>query len=63
MKKDIRYCITGINRMTRQRDILTPPCSMEKAVKIMNRELCKPASKREYLYLRREAYPPSATCA
>ena len=54
-----KYCITGKNRITRQREVITIPCSLQNAVDILAREKKKPAKKRSYLDLRIAVYPPS----
>lgn len=56
--KEPRYCITAINRMTRQRESVTPPCTKETAEKILRREKAKPHIKRCYIYPHMEAVRP-----
>lgn len=53
-----RYIITGIGRLTREREAITVPCSLEKCKSILAREKKKPSRKRDYLYLRMEICPP-----
>ena len=57
MSKDKRqWCVTGINRLTRQREAVTPPCSRENAEKVYLRNAGKPARKRSYIYLKLQEY-------
>lgn len=58
MKKP-KYHITGINRLTRQREAVTPPCSSGTADAILAREKEKPSRKRIFTYLRKETCPPN----
>ena len=53
-----QYCITGKSRLTRQREVITIPCSLQNAVEILKREKAKPANKRDYLDMRLAVYPP-----
>lgn len=54
----MKFIITGISRLTRERETITVPCSSEKCSKILEREKKKPSRKRDYLYLRMEICPP-----
>lgn len=56
-----RYQITGINRLTHQRETVTVPCSKANAVAILQREKRKSSAKRDYIYLKLEVCPPQAT--
>lgn len=53
-----QYCITGISKLTRKREIITVPCSKVNADDILKREKRKPARRRGYVYLRMEVYNP-----
>lgn len=44
------YVVTAINRLTRTREPVTPPCSMENAERILQREKSTPPRKRSYIY-------------
>lgn len=54
-----QYCVTGRNRLTGQREALTPGLSIEKARDVktaysIDRRSCK----RPYTHLKIELYPP-----
>lgn len=49
-----RWCVTGVNRLTRQREAITIECSHETASRIYEREARKPAHKRSYTNLKLE---------
>ena len=57
-----QYCVTGRNRLTGEREVLTPGLSIEKArdVKATN-SLDRRKSKRPYTHLKIELYPPPET--
>lgn len=52
-----QYYITGKNKLTRQRDVITVPCSLANAKAILQREKAKPAHKRSYTNLKLSVYP------
>lgn len=52
-----QYCIVGKNRLTRERQILTVPCSLANAVAILKREKAKPPKKRDFTHLKIAVYP------
>lgn len=52
-----QYCIVGKNKLTRERHIITVPCSLTNAVAILKREKSKPPKKREYINLKIAIYP------
>jgi hypothetical protein len=56
--KEPRFCITAINRMTRQRESVTRPYTKETAEKMLRREKDKPPAKRSWIYPRMEAVEP-----
>lgn len=49
------YVVTGISRLTGQRERITPPCFHATASTIRDREMRRPARKRVYLRLKIEA--------
>ena len=49
-----KYRITGINRLTGQREPVTPCISEDSAVRILERERKKAARERVYIRLRKE---------
>lgn len=49
-----RWCVTGINRLTGEREAVTLPCQEEQARQIFEREKSKRARKRAYIYLKLE---------
>lgn len=51
-----RYCITGVSKLTRQREVISVPCSKVNASAILTREKRKAARRRAYIYLRLEIY-------
>lgn len=51
-----QYCVTGVSKLSDQREILTPPCSRQNALHILNREKAKPLRDRDYTLLRMEDY-------
>ena len=53
-----RYHVTAINPLTRQRESVTPPCSKEKAVKILAKVKRVSPRKRTWKYPKVEIYPP-----
>ena len=52
-----RYCIVGKNRLTRQSEVITVPCSLANATAILKREKAKPAHKRAHINLKLAVYP------
>ena len=52
-----QYCITGINKLTRERDVVSNPCTLANATAILNREKAKAPSRREYIHLKIQVYP------
>ena len=49
-----RWTVTGINRLTQERESITMPCQKEQAQAILDRETAKRASKRSYIRLKLE---------
>ncbi len=49
-----RWTVTGVNRLTGERESITLPCRKEQAESIFNRETAKRASKRSYIRLKLE---------
>ena len=49
------YVVTGVSRLTGQRERITPPCFHATASTIRDREMRRPARKRVYLRLKIEA--------
>lgn len=45
-----KFCVTAISRLTRQREVVTPPCSLRNAIAVRDRTLSTPAAKRSYIY-------------
>lgn len=52
-----QYCITGVNRLTRERQVITTPCSLSNAVAILKREKAKSPKKRDWIKLKINVYP------
>lgn len=52
-----QYCITGVNRLTRERQVITTPCSLSNAISILKREKAKSPKKREWIRLKINVYP------
>lgn len=52
-----RYCVTAINRLTGEREILTPPCSSENADNILLRLSNVKSKNRPYTHPRKAEYP------
>lgn len=53
-----RYCVTGRNRLTGEREVLTPPLSKEKAEEVKLKYGISRSSKRPYTHSKVELYPP-----
>ena len=53
-----RYQITGINKLTREREVVCVPCSTANAEMIFQREKMKSPRRRDYVYLKLEVCPP-----
>ena len=53
---DTLYVITGISRLTGEREACSIPIHKSTARLLLQRWKSKPAHKRDYLYLRVEAY-------
>lgn len=54
-----QYCVTGRNRLTGEREVLTPGLSIEKARDVKaTHSLDRRSSKRPYTHLKIELYPP-----
>lgn len=51
-----QYCITGISKLTKEREVITIPCSLPNAVEILKREKAKPPKKRSYINLKIQVY-------
>ena len=49
-KNNAQWCVTAINRLTGQRETVTPPCSNEKAEAIKQAMITGPSVKRAYIY-------------
>lgn len=49
-----RWTVTGVNRLTGERESITLPCRKETAEAIYNREITKRANKRSYIRLKLE---------
>ncbi len=58
MRRHRLYIVTGISRLTGQRESITIPCFHWTAQSICEREMQKPARKRGYLRLRVEEILP-----
>lgn len=54
-----KYCVTALNPITGEREVVTPPCSRDTAMSIVSRERGKSHKKRTYKSPRVECYPPS----
>lgn len=52
-----QYSIVGRNRLTRQREVITVPCSLPNAVAILKREKAKPPRKRDFIHMKIAVYP------
>lgn len=52
-----RYCVTGINRLTGEREIISPPCSYENANTIRARLMATKPQKRAYTRPQTAEYP------
>lgn len=57
MKQPI-YHVTAVNRLTRQREAVTLPCSKDKATKILKREQKKAPGRRSWIYPKVEEFVP-----
>lgn len=55
------YCVTAKNRLTGQREVLTPPLSKEKAEEVKLKYGISRSSKRPYTHPKVELYPPPET--
>jgi hypothetical protein len=53
-----QYCITGINKLTNERDVITVPCSLPTVLGILKREKAKAPHRQAYKNLKIEFYPP-----
>ena len=53
-----KYCVTARNRLTGDRDVLTPPLSKEKAEEVKLKYGISRSSKRPYTHHKVEPYPP-----
>lgn len=51
-----QFCVTGVSKLSGEREVLTPPCSRSNALKILNREKAKRLRDRDYTLLRMEDY-------
>ena len=56
--KEPMYHVTAINRLTRERESVTSPCSKDKAIKILKREKKKAADRRSWIYPKLETFVP-----
>ena len=52
------YCVTAISRLTRERELVTPPCTKESAEVVCLKTKRTSARKRDYLYPKVEVLPP-----
>lgn len=57
-----RYQITGINKLTREREVVTVPCSKSMAEAILQREKRKSSRRRDYIHLKMQVCPPQQLC-
>ena len=53
---DTLYVVTGISRLTGERENVSKPASIIKAIKLCSKWKKKPACKRAYLWLRVESF-------
>jgi hypothetical protein len=53
-----KYCVTARNRLTGDRDVLTPPLSKEKAEEVKLKYGISRSSKRPYTHPKVEPYQP-----
>lgn len=37
-RKEVKYCVTAENRLTSSREIVTPPCTYERACEVVSRQ-------------------------
>jgi hypothetical protein len=51
------YCVTAIGRLTRRREVITPPCQKDKAEAILARTLKVKPHKRSWIYPSVALYP------
>lgn len=52
------YCVTARNRLTGEREVLTPSCSKEKEEEVKLKYGLSRSSKRPYTHPKVELYPP-----
>lgn len=57
MNKNKKYCVTAINRLTGQREIISGACSKENADAIRARMMATKPGKRPYTYPLTVEYP------
>ena len=53
-----KYCVTARNRLTGDRDIITPPCTRVQAIDAKLKFIMKKTSRKAYVYPKVEIYPP-----
>lgn len=53
-----KFCITAINRLTRQREPVTRSLTRQMADSMLAKEKAKPPAKRTWIYPKVEYYPP-----
>lgn len=57
-KKDKLYCVTAMNRLTLDRDIVTPPCSYDKAKQVIEKFRSESNEHSSYMLSRIDVYKP-----
>ena len=57
-KKTQTYVVTAINKLTRERDIISPQCSYDKGKEAIKKFIEKSHKDSAYLYPRLEVYNP-----
>lgn len=55
---DTLYVVTGISRLTGEREPVSKPAPIVQAIQLRSKWKCKPARKRDYLWLRVEPFTP-----
>lgn len=53
-----KYCVTARNRLTGERDVITPPLSLQKAKEAKLKMGVSRSSKRPYTHPKVNLYPP-----
>jgi hypothetical protein len=61
-RKEVKYCVTTVNTFTGVREIVTPPCTYERACEVLNIQKRYDSDTAAYRNLKVVPYRPQQLC-